>query len=168
MDDYEKGKEEIQKDTQELLRRVLANPDQKLRIIQEYYGELVARGDKVASANEVLTVRAMLMAGEPQNNSATVPGWFLVAGVVFGGLTLLFFMVLVVASIFKATIPSESRFLVVVVLALGTALSSAFLGGSAAAAGKVPIFKNSPMKFTVTGGIAAFIIVLVLGHFLYQ
>jgi hypothetical protein len=63
---------------------------------------------------------------------------------------------------------TESKFLVTVVLALGTALSSAFLGGTAAAAGKIPIFKDSPMKFTVTGGIAAFVIVLVLGHFLYQ
>jgi hypothetical protein len=77
-------------------------------------------------------------------------------------------MVLVVAAILKATVPSESRFLVVVVLAIGTALSTAFLGGSAAASGNVPIFKNSPMKFTVTGGIAALLITLVLGHFLYQ
>jgi hypothetical protein len=108
MNDYDKGKEEIQKDTQELLRRVLANPpEQKLRVIQEYYGELVTKG-KTASANEVLTLRAMLMVGDSEKSPATVPGWFLIAGVVFGGITLTFFMVLVVASIFKATVPAES------------------------------------------------------------
>ena len=48
-------------------------------------------------------------------------------------------MALVLLSVFGKQVPCESRFLVVIVLAFGAALASSFLGGTAAAKGKLPI-----------------------------
>jgi hypothetical protein len=60
------------------------------------------------------------------------------------------------------------RFLVVVVFALGCALAVAFLGGDAAASGKIPFFgSDTPLAISATGGIAALVIVLVLGYYFY-
>jgi hypothetical protein len=93
-----------------------------------------------------------------------------IAGLLFGALTLIFFMALVVMAILGFAPPANARFLVVEVLALGTALSGAFLGGNAAAKGSLPLpFLNAhPLQFTVAGGIAAFIIISLLGNFLYS
>jgi hypothetical protein len=155
----------------ELCRRVLEDPRRTLSTIQAYYAEQVRQGDPEA-AHLALAIRTMMMEQErvlmdsriPQSS---VPSWFSVAGFATSGATLLFFMALVVASTFGKEVPLGSRFLVVIVMALGTALSSAFLGGSAVASGKIPIFKDSPLTFSVGGGIAVFVIVLALGKALY-
>jgi hypothetical protein len=107
---------------------------------------------------------------DPQQAPApSVPPWFAIAGFIAGVLTLLFFMGLVVASLFSYTVPSGGRFAVVVVLAFGAALSFAFVGGSAAGKGKIPLpfSKKNPLVFSVTGGIAVFVIILTLGYYLY-
>jgi len=106
---------------------------------------------------------------EKVSNADNVPSWFSIAGVVFGAITLLFLMMLIVLSLYSREIPETSRFILVAFLALSIGLSSTFLGGTAAARGVVsmPFFKESPMSFAVTGGIAVFIIVLVLGFALY-
>lgn len=98
-----------------------------------------------------------------------IPSWFPKAGVVFGGFALLFLGLLVVLSLFGREIPTTSRFIVVAFLALTIGLSSTFLGGDAVTRGGVnlPFFKESPMSFAATGGIGAFVIVLVLGYVLY-
>lgn len=97
------------------------------------------------------------------------PLWVLIVGLVFLGLAVLFFMGLVVASLFGLTVPGNSRFLVCSVLALTASIGSGFLGGSAVASGQinVPRFLNNPIRFGVTGGIAVFAIVLLLCHLLY-
>jgi len=138
-DDYQRGRRDAEKHLLELNRRILANPHDRGKIIVKYYDELVLAGD-FESAKLVLTYRAIAMANGEQH---TVPAWFMVAGVIFGALTLLFFMTFLIVSMFHP-VPPGSRFLVLIVLALGTALSSAFLGGTAAAAGRVPYLQGQP------------------------
>jgi hypothetical protein len=87
----------------------------------------------------------------------------------FGGLTLLFFMALVMMAAMGLEIPCNSRFLVIAILAFGAALSSSFLGGTAAAKGAVPIpyLRSHPLQFRVAGGIAVFVIVLLVSYYAY-
>lgn len=100
--------------------------------------------------------------------------WRLILGAVFAGITLVFFMLLVVAAIFfDCPVPNDARFLVIVVLALGAAMSAGFLGGAAAMKGKIPIpivgpfASKNPATFGVGGGVAVLLLVLLLGYFLY-
>ena len=98
--------------------------------------------------------------------------WVFIAGCALGAATLIFFMILVIMAIQGYEVPKDSRFLVVVVMALGAALSSAFLGGHAAINGKIPfpaksIYKGNTMKFSATGGIGVFIISMIVGYLFY-
>jgi hypothetical protein len=90
--------------------------------------------------------------------------WVLVAGLIFGTLTFLFFVGLVIAAVSGRSVPPNARLLVMVVLAIGIALSASFLGGTASASGKLPLPGNmDPVAFGVAGGIAVFVIVLLIG-----
>ena len=102
--------------------------------------------------------------GEPQ-----IPPWFAKAGYATGLLTLLFFMALVVAGISGHEVPENTRMLVVFVISLGLALASSFIGGNAAAKGSLPFpfVKERPMAFTVGGGIAVFVVALLIGYYVY-
>lgn len=102
-------------------------------------------------------------------NTSSVPKWVPITGAGFGGLTLIFFMALVLLSLIGYTIPENSWGLVSIVLALGVALSFAFLGGQAAAEGRIPIpgLADHPLVFSVGGGIAVFVIVLLLSNYLF-
>jgi hypothetical protein len=84
-------------------------------------------------------------------------------------LTLLFFMGLVIAGLFGYPIPPDSKFVVVVVLALGSALATSFLGGWAVAEGRIPIplVQAHPLQVSVGGGVAVLVIVLLLGYWIY-
>ena len=101
--------------------------------------------------------------------SAEVPSWFPVVGVILGALTLILLMGLVALVTAGTQVPCDSRFLVVSVLALGAALASSFLGGSAAAKGALPLpfTKDHPLQISVAGGIAVLIIVIIIGGKLY-
>ena len=107
--------------------------------------------------------------GQPKRDDMKVPHWFPVVGVIAGLLTLLFFMAIAGASLFGFQVPSGGRFPVVVVMALGLALSGSFLGGTAAASGNIPLpgVRENPIRFTVAGGVAIFVIVLALGYLFY-
>jgi hypothetical protein len=107
--------------------------------------------------------------GKNPEPNPSPPTWVIIAGCLFGGLTLVFFMVLVLLSVFGRSVPPDGRFPVVIVLASGSALAVSFLGGAAAASGRlpVPLVKSNPIKFSVTGGVATLIIVLLLGYLLY-
>jgi len=100
---------------------------------------------------------------------SSVPPWFAKAGVVFAVLTLLFFMTLVFLSIFGRLPPPEARFLVVMTLSLAAAFSFTFLGANASAKGNIPLpfAREYPIRFAVAGGVAVFVIVLVLASLLY-
>ena len=90
-----------------------------------------------------------------------VPKWFAVAGYASGAATLLFFMYVALSGDGRANQAS------VIVMALGLALAFSFIGGQAAADGRIPFFKNSPVAFSVGGGVAVFVIALLLGQKLF-
>jgi hypothetical protein len=98
-----------------------------------------------------------------------VPRWFPVAGYAAGGFTLLFFMGLVVASMFAVVVPAGGKWAAVVVLSLGGALAFSFIGGDASAKGALPIpFMNGkPLQIILGGGAAFFVILMVLGYTTY-
>lgn len=91
-------------------------------------------------------------------------------GAVLGTLALLFFMVLVIMSAWGRVVPRESRYLVVIVLALSGALSVGFLGGNASARGVIPIpfVEERPLAVAFTGAIAVLVALLVLGQRLFM
>jgi hypothetical protein len=118
--------------------------------------------------------------GEPSVKRATgrkhyipdpqsAPKWVAVAAAVFGGITLLFFIGLTLASLFNFEVPAESRFLVLVVLSFGAATSAGFLGGAATARGKIPLPGTLKNTFAVStaGGVAVLLILLLVGYYLY-
>jgi hypothetical protein len=86
------------------------------------------------------------------------------------GLTVIFLMGLILLGTAGHPVPCGSRFLVAAVLALTVGLGGSFLGGSAAVRGQIPWkgAEQHPIRFAVTGGIATFIITLLLGAKLYD
>jgi hypothetical protein len=102
-------------------------------------------------------------------SSQQFPVWASKAGVVFAAVTLVFFMILVILSVFGNTIPENASFPIASVLALGLAFASAFMGGDAAAKGQLPspFLNKYPVQFSITGGIAVFVIVFLFGIELY-
>ena len=93
----------------------------------------------------------------------------MLVGAVFGGLTLLFLMLLVLFALQDKEVPCNSRLLIVFVLALGAALAAAFLGGDVTARGTVPLpfGSNKPIQFSAAGGVAVLIIVILIGNTVY-
>lgn len=73
-------------------------------------------------------------------------------------------MLLVILAIFGHQIPPSSKFLVVLVLALGAGFGAGGLGGHAALNGRIPLhgIEKSPIGFSAAGGVAVFILVLLL------
>lgn len=107
--------------------------------------------------------------GDKNNEIRATSSPLLIVGCVFGGLTMLFFMLLVILSAMNKSVPPDDRYLVIIILGLGCAFSASFIGGSAAAKGDIPIgmARDKPFSFSVGGGVAVLIIVLVLGWALY-
>lgn len=104
------------------------------------------------------------------SDDGKVPTWIPVAGLVFGSVTLLFFMGLTAAAVMGHQIPPASRSIVVIVLAFGFALSASFVGGTARANGQITIPGTKqvrPISFAVAGGVAAFVVVFALGELFY-
>jgi Fic family protein len=93
----------------------------------------------------------------------------LIAGSMIGTLALLFFMGLVMLSIFGHSVPKDARFLVVIVLALSGSFAASLLGGNASARGAIslPGAQEHPLRVAITGGIAVLVILLLLGARLY-
>jgi hypothetical protein len=151
----------------ELNRRIQENPTDKGRIIREFYSELVSTED-IDTAHLVLLLQKMIEAGDSKNGDKMIPAWFARAGFVVGGISLLFFMGLVLLSIAGHEVPAGSKFLVVVVLAMGAAFSAGVLGGEATARGKIPFLANqNPLTISTTGGIAVLLIMLIVGYYFY-
>jgi hypothetical protein len=146
----------------ELQRKIDEHPEARLRIIQETYAELVKAGD-FEGANYVLLLRMMIMS-DPSNQP---PKWLQPAGLLFGLVTLLFFMAIVVAGIFGHPVPDASKFPVLIVFALGSALSASFLTGHASMSGQIPFGDKNPVAVSAGGGIAVLFIILILGYTIY-
>jgi hypothetical protein len=79
-------------------------------------------------------------------------------------------MALVLMSIWGRSVPQDANFLVVIVLALSGSLSAFLLGGTVVARGVIPIpfVKEHPLEFAATGGIAALVVLLLLGRQLFM
>jgi hypothetical protein len=156
----------------ELNEKILEKPDERLRIIKEFYSKRVQAGDG-AGADFVLTLRSIAMADpNPQPPSPIPPPplskWPQYAGFGFGLLTLLFFMALVIAAVVGFVVPPEGKFPVLVVFALGSALSASFLTGYATMTGQIPFFGNThPVAVGAGGGIAVLFIILLIGYKIY-
>ena len=105
----------------------------------------------------------------PRSTEALRSPWVLKVSAGFGAVALFFFMALVVMSIWGRVVPSEARYLVVIVLTLSAALSVGFLGGNASARGTItiPFVNDSPLTVAFTGGIAVLVALLILGHRLF-
>lgn len=146
----------------ELQRKIDEHPEQRLLIIKRTYAEMVEAGD-LEGANYVLVLRTLIMA-DPNNQP---PKWLQPAGFGFGLLTLLFFMVVAGASIFGFVIPNEGKFPILIVFALGAALSASFLTGHAAMSGQLPFGDKNPIAVSASGGIAVLFIILILGYTTY-
>jgi len=99
---------------------------------------------------------------------AQAPKWLQPAGMIIGLLTLLFFMAIVGASLFGKVIPETGKFPVLIVLALGTALSASFLTGHASVTGQIPFFGDKyPLAVSAGGGFAILILILLIGWKIY-
>lgn len=85
-------------------------------------------------------------------------------GATFGVATLVFLVFLIIGRMWEKTLPPGSEWLVFVFLSLGIALSFSLLGGAAAARGQLPIpgIGSHVVEFTLGGGIAIFVVVLLL------
>jgi len=92
--------------------------------------------------------------------------WVMILGAIFGALTLLFFMGLVLLGVAGHEVPCNTVFLVTITLSLGAALAVAFLGGNASAKGAIPFLQNS-LAVSLTGGFAALIITLIVTSSLF-
>jgi hypothetical protein len=104
-----------------------------------------------------------------QDDSQFAKPWILVVGCVCLASTLVFIMFLIILSTQGQPIPREDRYLFYTLIALSLALSFAFLGGYANAKGSIPfpLGNIEPLKFSLGGGVAAFIIVLALFSLLF-
>lgn len=91
-------------------------------------------------------------------------------GIAFASVTLLFFMGLILLSIFGHAVPKDSRFLVVIFLAISAGLSAGVLGGNASARGAIPLpfAKEHPLSVALTGGIAVLVVLLIVGSYLFK
>jgi len=106
----------------------------------------------------------------PEPPAHRFPKWAPQAGVAFLAVTILFLMALVLTTVMLGKpVPDDGRFLVVAILALTMAAAGAFLGGSAAASGQLPLpgASEHPITYTLGGGAAVFAITLLLGMQLY-
>ena len=94
--------------------------------------------------------------------------WRLFAGIAFAALTLIYLMVVSLLP----PIPKENRFPLLLVAALGFGLSAGVLGGAAKVQGSLPLplqqaASKHPVAFSLTGGIAVAILVILLGWLIY-
>ncbi len=94
------------------------------------------------------------------------PTWAQAVGAFAGIVTLLFFMAIVLLNLFGRSPGPDVRFPLIAAGAFGAAFAFAFLGGDAAAKGKLPIprLNQSPMSFSIGGGAAVLVIMLFVGY----
>ena len=112
--------------------------------------------------NDMLEARTLLNTQRREStSSALASSWFPIAGVCFAAVTILFLMYMLAGP----PLDASKKVIFDVMMAFCTSASAAFLGGSAVAHGRIPIFKNSPIAFSAYGGIGIFIVVFLLLHY---
>lgn len=127
--------------------------------------------DSAKGAKSLRELQENYMSKQPPlaGSGPKVPPWFAIAGYAAGLLTLLFLMALVVAGVLGHEVKCDTRMLVVFVMSLALALATAFIGGDQAAKGSLPLpfVSERPIAFTVSAGIAVFVVAVLLGHYTY-
>jgi hypothetical protein len=83
----------------------------------------------------------------------------LIIGVIFAAVTVLFLMYLLLAG---QEIAQPRRIIFDVLIAFCAACSAAFIGSDAAASGRIPYFKDSPIRFSAAGGFGVFVVTFLL------
>ncbi len=134
-----------------------APPDQRLRVLREEIAKLPEDMRPMAEDLTSLGVQAV-------NDRQTAPGWYPVAAVIFTAITILSLFYLIVRP--EDLAPTRHP-IFDVWFSFCLAASFSFIGGTAQASGRIPLFKDSPLQFMVFGGIAVFIIALVIMFRLY-
>lgn len=160
--------DELLAEARELHRRIIQDPQRKRQIIQEFYDEKVKAGQR-DTAELVLIILNIEMANPPNNPHPQAPKWLQKAGIGFGAFTLLFFMLIVLlAVLFGREVPPTTKFALVAVLALGSAFSAASWIGSVTLTGDIASPESKqPLVISAAGGFATFILVFILGYYLY-
>jgi hypothetical protein len=150
----------------ELQRKIDEHPEERLRIIQKTYAEMVEAGD-LEGAKYVMLLRTMIMA-DRNNQSNQHPKWLQPVGIGIGLLTLLFFMGIVLLGIAGFVVPPQTKYALVSVLALGAAFASAAWIGNMVLSGDIASPNSQrPLVISAAGGFAVFIVVFALGYALY-
>jgi|GEM_PF-3578936 len=123
---------------------------------------------KTAQSFEQLKEKVMNAISPPPDRQQ-VPDWFPKAGYACIAFFIIFLMALIVAEIFGHPVPQNAKMLVVFLLSTVLAAGFSFIGGHAIAEGNIPIpgVEKDPVKFGVGGGIAVFVIVVLIGYKTY-
>jgi hypothetical protein len=92
-----------------------------------------------------------------------VPSWFAKAGFASAAAAFVFLVALIILSMFVKEVPTSAKVLVDLAISIAVACAFAFFGGAAHAEGKIPFLKgHEPVQFATEGGIATFVITLLL------
>lgn len=154
---YKDGNVDVS-EMEELLRNLLAR--QMVIVLERDNGG--AAPPEVAKLTKP-NVDTLVTRRESKSSRALRSGW----SATFGGISLLFFMILTLLSVFGHSVPVEAHYLVRIVLSLSGALSVAFLGGNASARGRIRLpYLEDPLTVATSGGIATLLILLILSKYL--
>ena len=96
------------------------------------------------------------------------PSWMPKAGFVAGILILLFLFAIVGLAIVNYPVPQGGKWALTAALALGISLAGSFIGGTATGAGilRIPGL-DTPLRFSLAGGPAIFVIALLVCYWTY-
>ncbi len=93
--------------------------------------------------------------------------WAKILSAVFGGITLVFFMVLVFFSLFGFEIPESSCYLVAIVFGIFGGLAFGFISGTAMANGTIPVpGTTTQLSVSLGGGVASTIVLALIGYWI--
>jgi hypothetical protein len=134
-----------------------APPDRRLAVLREEIAKLPEDMRPMVEDLTSLGVQAV-------NDKQTAPRWLPVAAVIFAAITMLSLFYLLVR---PEDIAATKHPIFDVWFSFCLAASFSFIGGTAQASGRIPIFNDSPLQFMVVGGVAVFIIALVIMFRLY-
>lgn len=152
---------EAHREMQRQAARLIEKTDAKLDVLLQ---SSLAASEKGRQTGEMQTLEPQAAQSQP-----AVPSWFPKVGAISAGVAFLFVVALVIMAMRGNEVPVSARVLVDFATALAIGCAFSFLGGSAQAEGKIPFAQGQePIRFATTGGIAVFIVVLVLLVWFYH
>lgn len=152
-------------DMENLLHNLLAK--QMVEAL-EYAKRPVARAQpEIVPAPRVNVTKTSQQIADERTTYPSTNGPNYLLSVTFAAIGLVFFMILV---LFGVEIPTDSRWLVVIVFSLVAGLSFGFVGGTSNVRGSIPVSKDingRKFRFSVTGGIGAMVLILLLSWWFF-